>query len=171
MGIPLTRFAGLPMHATSRHEHVNVQKTREVRILTDAWEFPLREAWLRANTTLDGVNRSLGDASPLDDCLHQPDGEDKDDDDEDGPLVRDVWKGTASGTPFSDLLDAAFHEAEQPVADPEVIDAGPVQEEPSGPAEGEIPLAPPPIAAPLAEVGGPLPTDYDRRGTTRPPYI
>ena len=48
------------MHATSRHKHMEVQRTREIKLLGDEFTFPLRDVWLKANETLDGVNEHIG---------------------------------------------------------------------------------------------------------------
>ena len=59
--LPLTKFTVLPMHATSRRKHMEVQYTRENKLLDSEFHFPLRDSWFRANTTLDGVNEALAE--------------------------------------------------------------------------------------------------------------
>ena len=58
--LPLTQFAGLDMSSSARHHHIKPQRVREVKVLSDEWPFPLREAWAIANETYQGVTRTAG---------------------------------------------------------------------------------------------------------------
>ena len=62
--IPLARFAGLDLSANARHEGMYVQRTKEVRLLTATYEFPLQDEYRRANESLEGVSRSAGFSVP-----------------------------------------------------------------------------------------------------------